>query len=61
MKLTDETIKKLGYEEILKRLRVVSLNLKQLGLDNREYQSLIVEIEKLYHEDFWSGWTDYQP
>lgn len=56
----DLAIEQMGYEEVISRLKLISLNLKRLGLDYSEYNLVILDLEKRWNEDFWAEWKNYE-
>jgi hypothetical protein len=59
MEKLKQAIDNTGHEVVINRLKLISLNLKRLGLDNSEYELLIKEVETQWLKDFWSSWADY--
>lgn len=49
-----------NWDKVLYNLRQVVKHLDTIGVDTVEVLMLISRIERMYSEDFWSGWVDYE-
>lgn len=64
-KLTYEklvaSIKEIGYEKVIKNLEAIQRHLMAIGIIDAAFDQMLNKVKAEQVEDFFSGWSDYQP
>lgn len=51
---------KIGHERVIKHLKHIKHHLEAINQNHNYIDEIIVELEKDWADDFWSGWNEYK-